>query len=150
MAAGPRGRFHGARMRARLGAARVARLATVDERGRPHLVPVCFAATRNALYTAIDRKPKRVRSEGLARVRNIRRHPVVALLVDHYEERWNRLWFILIRGRARLLKPASGPEYRRAQALLRRKYRQYARGLLAPDALVVRIDPEQVIEWSGT
>jgi PPOX class probable F420-dependent enzyme len=112
-------------------------------------VPVCFAATRTALYSAIDRKPKRARPEELARVRNIRQHPAVALLIDHYEERWDRLWFILVRGRARLLQPARGPEYRRAHALLRRKYRQYARGLLARDALLIRIQPDEIIAWGA-
>jgi PPOX class probable F420-dependent enzyme len=141
------GKFRSARIQARLARARVARLATVDARGRPHLVPICFVATRYALFSAIDRKPKQKPPEGLARVRNIARNPRVALLVDHYEERWDRLWFILVRGRASLLRPGRSAEYRRARALLRRKYRQYARGLLAEDALLIRIRPDQVIEW---
>jgi PPOX class probable F420-dependent enzyme len=147
MAAGSSRRFRSARVQARLARARVARLATVDARGRPHLVPICFIATRSALFTAIDRKPKRKQPEGLARVRNIQQNPSVALLVDHYQEQWERLWFILIRGRASLLRPSRAGEYRRAHALLRRKYRQYARGLLAKDALLIRIRPEEVIEW---
>jgi PPOX class probable F420-dependent enzyme len=147
MSAASMRKFRSARIQARLARTRVARLATVDRRGRPHLVPICFVATRRALFTPIDRKPKRARPESLARVRNIRQNPRVAFLVDHYEERWDRLWFILIRGRASLLRPGRGAEYRRARALLRRKYRQYARGLLAEDALLIRIRPEEVIEW---
>jgi len=149
MMAAPMQRFFSARVHARLAGARVARLATVDPHGQPHLIPICFAATRTAIYSAIDRKPKRARAESLARVRNIRQNPSVAFLVDHYEEQWKRLWFILIRGRARLLRPNSGAEYRRAHSLLRKKYRPYARGLLAKDALLIRIEPIQLIEWGG-
>ena len=44
---------------ARLTAARVARLATTDPDGRPHLVPIVFALDGDTLYSAVDRKPKR-------------------------------------------------------------------------------------------
>ena len=43
----------------RINAARVARLATTDPDGRPHLVPIVFALDGDTLYTAVDRKPKR-------------------------------------------------------------------------------------------
>src|SRR5262249_60981227 len=44
---------------ARLTAARVARLATIDPDGRPHLVPIVFALDGDTLYSAVDRKPNR-------------------------------------------------------------------------------------------
>ena len=49
----------------------MARLATVDEAGAPHVVPICFACGDSAIYTVIDEKPKTVRGSELRRVRNI-------------------------------------------------------------------------------
>ena len=40
--------------------ARVARLATVDQLGHPHVVPICFAYRGGVFYTAVDLKTKRV------------------------------------------------------------------------------------------
>ena len=45
--------------RARFAAARVARLATADAAGVPHLVPVVFAVDGDLVYSAVDAKPKR-------------------------------------------------------------------------------------------
>ena len=130
---------------ARLRRARVARLATADTRGRPHVVPVCFAADARAVYHAIDAKPKRYPAAALRRVRNILENPHAALLVDHYEEDWRRLWFVLVRGRARLLR--RGALRARGLRLLRRKYAQYSRAMLPEDALVIAIRPEAVFTW---
>ena len=77
-------------------AARVARLATTDPDGRPHLVPIVFALDGDTLYSAVDRKPKR--SQTLRRIENARARPDVTILVDHYEEDWSRLWWIRVRG----------------------------------------------------
>src|SRR5262249_24061232 len=71
---------------ARLTAARVARLATTDPDGRPHLVPIVFALDGDTLYSAVDRKPKRSRT--LRRIENARARPEVTILVDHYAEEW--------------------------------------------------------------
>jgi PPOX class probable F420-dependent enzyme len=127
--------------------ARVARLATLDAKNRPHLVPVCFAYDGKLFYTAVDQKPKRVPAERLARVQNIRAVPRVALLIDKYDEDWTQLWYVLIRGKARLI-PKSGREERAwAIGKLRAKYPQYARGMLADDAPVIRITPERTTSW---
>jgi PPOX class probable F420-dependent enzyme len=131
----------------KLGGARVARLATIDVRGRPHLVPVCFASRGPMIYIALDRKPKRVPVERLARVRNIRAQPNVALLIDEYRENWKRLWFVLIRGRATLLTGPRAVERLAALRLLRRKYRQYRGALLPDDAPVIRIRVQRVTRW---
>jgi PPOX class probable F420-dependent enzyme len=131
----------------RLRRARVARLATADARGRPHVVPICFAAEAGAVYHAIDAKPKGRPAEGLRRVRNIVANPHVALLVDHYEEDWRRLWFVLVRGRARLLR--RGAARARGLHLLRQKYAQYRRGMLPEDALVIAIRPHTVVTWGA-
>jgi PPOX class probable F420-dependent enzyme len=125
--------------------ARVARLATVDSSGRPHLVPVCFVYDNSVLYTAVDHKPKRISPEKLARVRNLKASAHVTLLVDHYSENWKRLWYIQVRGKAKLI--AKSAEHARAIRLLRAKYPQYSAAMLSDDALVIRINPNQVIAW---
>jgi len=127
--------------------ARVARLATLDARNRPHIVPVCFAYDGKLFYTAVDKKPKRVPVERLARLQNIRAVPRVSLLIDHYTEDWTQLWYILIRGRAKLIPKSAEKERARAIRRLRAKYQQYARGMLADDAPVIRITPERITAW---
>jgi PPOX class probable F420-dependent enzyme len=131
----------------KLRGARVARLATTDANDRPHIVPICFAFDGKVFYTAIDQKPKRVAPERLARVRHIRLRHQVALLIDHYEDNWRRLWYVLVRGKARLL-PATA-RYQRASALrrLRAKYPQYAGGVLASKAPIIQIQPDQITYW---
>jgi PPOX class probable F420-dependent enzyme len=126
-----------------LDAAAVARLATIAPDGRPQLVPIVFARSDGALWSPIDGKPKSARP--LARVRNIERDPRVALLVDHYEDDWRRIWWLRIEGRASLVRGDAA-----AEAALRAKYRQYrgAVALYAGDPLLVRIAPERVSRWS--
>jgi PPOX class probable F420-dependent enzyme len=126
---------------------RVARLATVDDGGAPHVVPVCYATDGRAFYSPIDAKPKRARPEGLKRVRNIRANPRVALLIDHYEEDWARLAFVMVQGRAELLR--EGAEWRAARTLLEAKYPQYRAMPLAGDGLVIKIVPDRVVRWSA-
>ena len=127
--------------------ARVARLATSDDKNRPHIVPICFAYDGRLFYTAVDRKPKRVKRERLARLQNIRAVPRVALLIDEYDEDWTQLWYILIRGKARLLPESAHKEHAWAMRKLRAKYSQYAGGMLADDAPIIRITPERMISW---
>jgi PPOX class probable F420-dependent enzyme len=128
---------------ARLEAERVARLATTDPDGRPHLVPIVFALDGDTLYSAVDRKPKR--SQTLRRIENARARPDVTILVDHYEEEWGRLWWIRLRGVARVLD--DGDERARALELLRRKYPQYRAE--PPDGPVLAVDVTEVREWSS-
>src|ERR1700741_5193681 len=101
---------------------RVARLATLDARSRPHVVPVCFAYDGKLFYTAVDQKPKRVTPERLARLRNIRAVPGVALLIDEYDEDWTQLSYILIRGKAKLIPQSAHKEHAWAIRKLRAKY----------------------------
>lgn len=110
-------------LRAFLAGHRVARLATADAAGRPHVVPIVYAVSGDTVYTPIDRKAKRAAPDRLRRVRNIRENPAVAVLVDAYDEDWRRLGFVLAEGRAELL--TEGLEYARALDLLRARYPQY-------------------------
>jgi len=134
-------------VRARLEDARVARLATLDERLRPHVIPVCFAYDGKVFYTAIDQKPKRVTPERLTRLRNILAAPQVALLIDQYDEDWTQLWYILIRGKAKLLPMREHKERAWALLKLRAKYPQYAGRMLPNDAPIIRITPERTAFW---
>ncbi len=132
-------------IRAKLEGARVARLATVDAEQTPHVVPICFACEGSVFYTAVDRKPKRVAPSRLARLKNIQGTPQVALLVDQYDEDWTRLWYVLVRGEAKLV--SDSVEHQRAIFALRAKYRQYDTDMLADDAPVLRITPVRITAW---
>lgn len=123
--------------------ARVARLATADAKGVPHLVPVCFALDDPSLYITVDEKPKRTDIQ-LKRIRNIRENPAVALTVDRWDEDWSRLAWVMLRGRAEVLE--DGAEHARAQTLLREKYPQYR--TMAIEALpVIAMRIERVLGW---
>jgi PPOX class probable F420-dependent enzyme len=132
-------------IRAKLETARVARLATIDAERRPHVVPICFAWDGSVFYSAIDRKPKRVAPSRLARLKNIKKTPHVALLVDQYDEDWTGLWYVLVRGKADLVSTSA--ERKRAIQRLRAKYPQYDADMLPDDAPVLRITPRRITAW---
>jgi PPOX class probable F420-dependent enzyme len=121
-------------------AQRVARLATVDAAGRPHVVPICFVLEGDLLFTAVDEKPKRTRR--LKRLANIEANPQVEVLIDHYEEDWSRLWWVRLRGVARIV------EDHRAVELLAAKYPQYREQLPAGPVIAVTI--EERCEWMAS
>ncbi|MFJ7903022.1 TIGR03668 family PPOX class F420-dependent oxidoreductase [Streptomyces sp. NPDC096198] len=134
--------------RRRFADARVARLATVDQAGRPHLVPVVFACRGDdRIVLAVDRKPKR--THRLKRLHNIAVQPAVCLLADAYDEDWERLWWVRADGAARTVPPGAPAEgdreeYDEALVLLGHKYPQYRR--TPPDGPVVVV---AVHRWTG-
>lgn len=129
--------------RSRFAAAPVARLATAGAGGRPHLVPVTFAAAGDLIVTAVDHKPKR--GTDLARLRNLRAEPRVCLLADHYEARWEALWWARADGTARVVDGEEEEDEREAALdLLARKYPQYR--ARRPGGPVIAVD---VTRWSG-
>jgi PPOX class probable F420-dependent enzyme len=120
--------------------ARVARLATADASGRPHLVPVVFAVQGDVVYSAVDAKPKR--TTALKRLANIARNPRVALLADHYDDAdWGALWWVRADGVARVVE---GAEAERAIALLRERYEQYRADPPRGPVLAIAVE-----RWSG-
>lgn len=127
----------------RFAAARVARLATVDASGRPHLVPVTFAHVDDVVYTAVDAKPKTTMR--LRRLANVEANPAVSLLVDQYGEDWSTLWWVRVDGTAQVV--GSGPRYELAVAALVEKYRQYADSSPRGPAIVIRVT--RVRSWSA-
>jgi PPOX class probable F420-dependent enzyme len=107
---------------------RVGRLATVGAGGRPAVTPICYAIVeyngQPSIVSALDEKPKSVAPEQLARVRNIVANSDVSLVVDDYNENWSKLAFVLIHGRAELVRPAE-LGHAEGVAALRAKYSQY-------------------------
>ncbi|HLJ02047.1 MAG TPA: TIGR03668 family PPOX class F420-dependent oxidoreductase [Solirubrobacteraceae bacterium] len=128
--------------RSRFAAARIARLATADSQGRPHIVPIVFAVSGDTVYSAVDGKPKR--TTALKRLANIRANPNVALLVDHYEEDWSGLWWVRADGRGRVLDPEHA-EARQAVTLLAERYPQQG-----ATGAVLAVDVERWSGWTGS
>lgn len=123
---------------------RVARLATVDERGWPHVLPIVYAFDGERLFTPIDAKPKRVGPHQLRRVRNIQANPRVAVIIDEYSEDWHRLAWVQLRGRDALVE--SGLEQSTGVALLERKYPQYGKMPLAGRPFII-VQVDHVASW---
>jgi PPOX class probable F420-dependent enzyme len=131
-----------AQARERFAAGRVARLATAGLDRRPHLVPVVFAVDGDRVYSVVDAKPKR--TTVLRRLRNVREHPAVAMLVDHYDDAdWEQLWWARADGQGRVLDTGDG-EARRAVALLRQRYPQQR-----SVGSVLAVDVERWTGWSA-
>jgi PPOX class probable F420-dependent enzyme len=129
-------------MRRRLAEVHVAHLATVGPGGRPHIVPITFALDGDAIYFAVDAKPKR--TTDLQRLRNIAANPAVAVLIDHYDEDWTRLWWVRVDGRARVLRSGRSD---RAVDLLVDRYAQYRQA--RPSGPVVEISIDRMSGWSA-
>lgn len=128
----------------RLEQARVAVLATLNEDGLPDLVPVVHAVLDGSLWFAVD-DVKLKRTGRLQRLANIERRPDVTLLVQHYEDDWDRLWWVRVRGRAAVVPP--GPRADRALDALAARYRQYETA--RPPGPVVEVVPREVRGWSA-
>lgn len=130
--------------RARLGAARVARLATAGRDGRPHVVPVTFAVDGDLIYTAVDHKPKT--TVNLRRLRNIGENPRVAVLADHYAEDWDALWWVRVDGRASVLE--NDERVRHHLDMLAERYEQYRQ--TRPAGPVIVIEAERWTAWGAS
>ncbi|MGH2497045.1 MAG: TIGR03668 family PPOX class F420-dependent oxidoreductase [Ktedonobacteraceae bacterium] len=126
---------------------RVARLATSDADGHPHVVPVCFAFDGSSFYIALDEKPKRVEQRQLRRVRNIEARHEAMLLFDHYDDDWSRLGYVQVYGHAELLMP-DAPGHADALRLLRERYIQYRSMNLEAYPLIV-VTPRRVVAWGN-
>jgi PPOX class probable F420-dependent enzyme len=133
-----------ARARRLIRSARVAHLATADAHGKPHVIPICFVFDGKQFFSPIDEKPKRAAPAKLKRLKNIAENPNVALEIDHYDEDWSKLAYVLIFGKARVLR--SGKIHRQAVKLLRRKYSQYRRMAIDERPLIV-ITPKRIKTW---
>jgi len=126
--------------RQRFGTRRVARLATVDASGRPHIVVTTFALSGTTVYLVVDEKPKTTRD--LKRLRNIRVNPAVSLLADHYDEDWMNLWWVRADGHAVIV---DDPQVVAAAIeLLVERYPQYHASRPRGPVIAVTVDT-----WTG-
>lgn len=125
--------------------ARVAHLATADKSGQPHVIPICFVFDGKHFYSPIDEKPKRAAPNKLKRLKNIQENPKVGLVIDHYDEDWRKLAYVLVIGKARIVQ--GGEKHREAVGRLRRKYPQYRSMAIDRRPLIV-ITPIRSRSWS--
>jgi PPOX class probable F420-dependent enzyme len=99
-----------------------------------------FALVEDTVYSAVDAKPKR--SRDLKRLANIRADPRCALLVDHYDDDWQRLWWVRADGHGDVVDEPS-VVHRGIQALVER-IAQYRDDPPAGPLLVISVE-----RWSG-
>jgi PPOX class probable F420-dependent enzyme len=125
-----------------LEASRVARLGYLDDRDRPRVLPVTYALSEGALWTAIDQKPKRAREP--ARLRYLRRRPEAAITVDRYDDEWSALAWVQVLGEAEIVEAGRSPEAMRA---LREKYAPYRE--TAPPGPLIKLLPRRALWWSA-
>ena len=127
--------------------ARVARLATADREGAPHVVPVVFAVVDGKIYVPVDGKQKKD-IERLKRLDNIRENEKVSFLVDHYEDDWAKLGFVMLFGSATIIHADTDSVYDKAAERLREKYAQY-RGPITIHAWMIEIKPHHAASWGA-
>jgi len=123
--------------------ARVGRLGLLDDAERPRVLPVTFAVAGERIYSAVDDKPKRTKAP--ARLRYLKRRPVAALTVDHYEDDWSKLAWVQVLGRVLVSHPSSFPE---GMSALAAKYEPY-RAQPPPGPLIVLV-PERALHWRAS
>ena len=122
----------------------MARLATADAAGRPHLVPFVFVVAGDRIYSAVDAKPKRTRT--LRRLANVEANPRVAALADHYDDDWATLWWVRADGLGRVLDAAAGEGSEAIARLAERHVRYRERPPAGP---VLAIDVERWTGWAA-
>jgi PPOX class probable F420-dependent enzyme len=120
-------------------------LATLGKNGNPTIVPVCFAYSNGAIYTAIDEKPKSSRVP--ARLTNIEGDSRVAFIIDNYSQNWEKLSYLLVHGKARVVENQG--EVDKAKSLLIGKYPQYRRLKLKEQMIEISVDRIKLWEFDG-
>jgi len=124
----------------------IARLVTLDRAGRPAPLPIVFARVGGLLFSPIDGKPKR--AGPLARERNLETDPRVAVLLDHYDDDWDLLWWLRIEGRGDVVEAGA---HAGALDALRAKYPQYARVPITHcEPRLLRIAVERITSWRAS
>ncbi len=116
-------------------------LGLLDDDGQPRVLPVTYAIHEQAVWTAIDNKPKASDRE-LARVRWLRQRPSASFTVDRYEDDWSRLCWVQLIGTVSIIGgPPEGPIL---DALCGR-YPQYLDD--PPPGPLLRLSPERALWW---
>ena len=127
--------------------AKVARLATVDQKLHPYVVPVVFVFHENLFFIPLDEKKKTVNSKNLKRVKNIEKNPNVTLLIDKYQNDWKKLFFLMIHGKAKVID-GNNKLMDKIHKLLVSKYPQYKK--IGIGDFCITINPTKVTFWNNS
>jgi PPOX class probable F420-dependent enzyme len=119
---------------------RVGHLGLLDEDEQPRVLVVTYALWEGAIWSAVDRKPKRAAEP--ARVERLRRRPSVSFLVDRYDDDWSRLAWVELRG------PVSIEPLGPALDALAAKYPRYVTE--RPQGPLLRLVPERYGCWRAS
>ena len=125
---------------------KIAYLSSISHKHQPHIVPICFVLLDHNFYSLIDDKPKSVQPLKLKRVQNIVHNPKVALIVNHYEDDWDKLWHILVNGNGSIV--TNELERQAAIKSLKQKYLQYLQMDVASNP-VIKISPISIVSWGN-
>ncbi len=125
--------------------AKVARLATVDQKSHPYVVPVVFVFHENLFFVPLDDKTKTVNAIKLKRVKNIEKNANVTLLIDKYQNDWKKLFFLMIHGKATMIDGKNSKLMDKIHKLLISKYPQYKK--IGIGNSCIRINPQKITHW---
>ena len=130
--------------------ARIGHLATASSNLQPYLTPVVFVIEQKSIFIPLDDKTKATTIKQLKRVKNITENPRVSFLVDHYEEDWKNLWFVMLNGDATLLyqkgkHQTTNEELIRIRSMLVEKYTQYTK--IGIRNLYIKISIDKTVYW---
>jgi len=128
--------------------AKVARLATVDQKSHPYVVPVVFVFHENSFFIPLDEKVKTVNARKLKRVKNIEKNPNVTLLIDEYQNDWKKLFFLMIHGKATVIDGKNSKLMDKIHKLLISKYPQYKK--IGVGNSCIKINPTKVTFWNNS
>jgi len=128
--------------------AKVARLATVDQKSHPYVVPVVFVFHENSFFIPLDEKVKTVNARKLKRVKNIEKNPNVTLLIDKYQNDWKKLFFLMIHGKATVIDGKNNKLMDKIHKLLISKYPQYKK--IGIGNSCIKINPTKVTFWNNS
>jgi len=128
-----------------LAAAPVAHLGLLDDDDNPRVMPVTFALHADAVWSAVDSKPKRRPGAELARVRFLRRRPRAALTVDRYDVDWSKLAWVQLLGRVEVLEASEAGD---ALDALVAKYASYRDR--RPEGPLLRLVADRALHWRAS
>ncbi len=128
--------------------AKIARLATVDQKSHPYVVPVVFVFHENSFFIPLDEKVKTVNARKLKRVKNIEKNPNVTLVIDEYQNDWKKLFFLMIHGKATVIDGKNNKLMDKVHKLLISKYPQYKK--IGIGNSCIKINPTKVTFWNNS
>ncbi len=128
--------------------AKVARLASVDQKSHPYVVPIVFVFHENSFFIPLDEKVKTVNPRKLKRVKNIEKNTNVTLLIDKYQNDWKKLFFLMIHGKATVIDGKNNKLMDKIHKLLISKYPQYKK--IGIGNSCITIHPTKLTYWNNS